>query len=92
MIQSDALSRRPDYCQDDEEQEDVVMLPEELFVNLIDTELQRKILNAEQRDEEAEDAIRLLLEDAKDEIQKDLEDWTLETREGKHILFGNRLL
>ncbi|KAJ3524273.1 hypothetical protein NMY22_g11070 [Coprinellus aureogranulatus] len=87
MIQSDALSRRPDYCQDNEEQEDVVMLPEELFVDLIDTELQKKILNAEQKDEEAEDAIRLLLEDAKDEIQKDLEDWTLETREGKHMLF-----
>ena len=41
MIQSDALSRRPDYIPEkDDDNEDVVLLPEELFISLIDTDLQ----------------------------------------------------
>ena len=87
MIQSDALSRRPDYGKDEEESEDVIMLPNDLFVNLIDTELQQRIMGIDEKDQEAEDAFRLLIEDAEDEIKKDLEDWKLETRDGKHMLF-----
>ena len=42
MIQSDALSRRPDYIPDeDNDNEDITMLPNNLFVNLIDVELQQ---------------------------------------------------
>ena len=41
MIQSDTLSRRPDYGADAEhDNEDIVMLPDGLFVNLIDIDLQ----------------------------------------------------
>ena len=44
MIQSDALSRRPDLMpEEDENDEPATLLPETLFVNLIDTELQEKI-------------------------------------------------
>lgn len=44
MILSDALSRRPDLCPDeDHDNEDITMLPETLFVNFIDTELQDRI-------------------------------------------------
>ena len=46
MVQSDALSRRPDFIPlEDTDNEDVVLLPEMLFVNLIDTDLQERILN-----------------------------------------------
>ena len=41
MIQSDTLSRRPDLCPDDDE--DIVMLPQDMFLNLIDMELQNRI-------------------------------------------------
>jgi hypothetical protein len=34
-IQADALSRRPDLCPQETDNEDVVVLPEHLFVNLI---------------------------------------------------------
>ena len=87
MIQSDVLSRRPDYKKDEEEQEDVVMLLNDLFINLIDTELQQRIMKTGEKDQEAEDAYQLLIEDVEDEIKKDLEDWKLETRHGKHMLF-----
>jgi len=54
MIQSDALSRRPDMIPDeDNNNEDVVMLPPNLFVNLIDTELQDRIAIIEDMDENA---------------------------------------
>ena len=40
MVQSDALSRRPDLCPDtDHDNEDRILLPDNVFVNLIDTEL-----------------------------------------------------
>ena len=44
MVQSDALSQRPDLCPDeDNDNKDIVMLPDEMFVNLIDTDLQERI-------------------------------------------------
>ena len=46
MVQSDALSWRPDLCpEEDNDNEDIVMLPDELFVSLIDTDLQERIAN-----------------------------------------------
>ncbi|ESK86423.1 pro-pol protein [Moniliophthora roreri MCA 2997] len=44
MVQSDALSRRTDHVQGiDNDNEDVILLPEQLFVNVIDVELQDKL-------------------------------------------------
>jgi RNase H-like domain found in reverse transcriptase len=41
MVQSDALSRQPDYGTNKQiEEEDKVVLPDNLFINLLDTELQ----------------------------------------------------
>ena len=48
MVQSDALSRRPDFTpEEDTDNENTTMLPDELFINLIDTELQERILTCE---------------------------------------------
>ena len=44
-IQVDALSRRPDLCPEGTDNKNAVVLPEHLFANLIDTELQRRIVN-----------------------------------------------
>ena len=42
MVQSDALSRRPNLCPgEDNDNEDVIMLPENVFIDLIDEGLQR---------------------------------------------------
>jgi hypothetical protein len=45
-IQADSLSQRPDLCPQGTDNEDVIVLPEHLFVNLINIELQKKIANA----------------------------------------------
>ena len=58
MILSDTLSRRPDFIPDkDTYNEDIVLLPDRLFINLIDTELQNKIANSNDFDTDAMEAI-----------------------------------
>ena len=44
MIQSDTLSRRPDFIpNEDHDNEDRILLPENMFINLIDVDLQDRI-------------------------------------------------
>jgi len=88
MYQSDALSRRPDHIPDgDTDNEDVTMLPDSLFVNLIDTELQQQIADSKILDTNATEALKLLLEDGPTELTDDLADWTTEDLNGKPMLF-----
>ena len=47
MVQSDALSRRPDHVPDEDTgNEDLVLLPDKLFINLINVELAKMIKSA----------------------------------------------
>jgi hypothetical protein len=65
MVQSDALSRQPDfYLNDDDDNVDITLLPDKLFVNLIDFDLQRRIAESDSYDSTAADAIKLLLTDS----------------------------
>jgi hypothetical protein len=51
MVQSDALSCRPDfYLNDDDDNVDITLLPDKLFVNLIDFDLQRRIAESDSYD------------------------------------------
>jgi hypothetical protein len=58
-------------------------LPEHLFVNLIDMELQKKIANAKNMDYDAAEAIKKLLGQGPKEVKKNLVDWEVEEFEGK---------
>ena len=86
-IQADALSRRPDLCPEGTDNENIVVLPEHLFTNLINTELQRRIANAGKMDYDAAEAIKGLLGEGPNKAKEDLEDWEVEEFEGKNILF-----
>jgi len=82
MIQSDALSRRPDHCPvEDNDNEDMVLLPDNLFIDLIDVDLQERIENIDKMDKDAETALLLLLNG------KLADDWTLEKYGDCNILF-----
>jgi transposase InsO family protein len=88
MVQSDALSRRPDLCPDeDTDNEDMVMLPDDMFVNLIDTELQERIAISDDLDGNATEALKLLLEKAPTAMTTGLEDWELKKLNERNILF-----
>ncbi len=51
MVQSDALSHRSNFYLDkDNDNEDIILLPDDLFVNLIDLDLQRRIVASDTYD------------------------------------------
>ena len=88
MVQSDALSRRPDFIPDeDNDNEDIVMLPDNLFINLIDMELQNRIANCNDLDKDATDALGLLLKQGPTAVRHNLDDWTLEKVGDQNVLF-----
>jgi len=88
MIQSDALSRRPDfYLDDDDDNTDITLLPGDLFVNLVDLELQQRIANSDSYDSTAADAIKLFLDDGPSAAKSDLSDWMIDHVDDKPILF-----
>ena len=83
MVQSDALSRRPDLCPDDDtDNENMIMLPDNMFLNLIDMDLQQKIAMTDDLDGSAAEALKLLLETAPTSMTKGLEDWKIEMTNG----------
>jgi RNase H-like domain found in reverse transcriptase/Integrase zinc binding domain len=86
-IQADSLSRRPDLCPQGTDNEDVIVLPEHLFVNLINMKLQKKIANAKNMDYDAAEAIKELLEPGPRGAKKDPMDWEVEEFEGENVLF-----
>ena len=88
MIQSDALSCHPDFVPDnDTDNDDMTMLPEKLFINLIDTDLQNRIANCKTFDKDATDALTTLPEQGPTTVQNTLNDWTMEEFEGNTVLF-----
>jgi len=73
MIQSDALSQWPDHCPEEHnDNEDMILLPENLFINLINIDLQRQIAEVDSMDKDAELALLLLLNG------HIADDWTME--------------
>ena len=88
MVQSDALSRRPDHMpEEDHDNEDVVLLPDTLFVNLLDMDLQQRIANATDFDFDVAKAVEALLDNGPVTLRNDLEDWKMEEKDGRRILF-----
>ena len=87
-MQSDALSRRPDFTpEEDTDNENITMLLDELFISLIDTELQEQILTCEKLDSNAMEALKVLLEEGPTTIRHQLPDWTVERVKGKQVLY-----
>ena len=88
MIQSDTLSCRPDFVpSEDTDNKDIIMLPKTLFINLIDTDLQERILNCKKFDMDAIEVLKVLLEEGSQTIQNQLADWTTERINGKQVLY-----
>ena len=81
MIQSDALSRCPDHVPEkDTDNEDIVLLPDKLFIKLINTELARLIELAATSDEFVKDMDKVLSTKGVPPIKSNLLDWKIEGR------------
>jgi hypothetical protein len=64
------------------EEEDKVALPDNLFINLLDTELQEQILNGKELDLDIKNAIETLMEEGPTSLKNDLQDWKIEELDG----------
>jgi hypothetical protein len=87
MIQSDALSRRPDLVpENDENDEPTVLLPEGMFINLIDVELQERINECQSYDIDVTKALEVLKESKLQQLTSDIQEWTIEEKDGQKIM------
>ena len=58
------------------------MLPDNLFIQLLDVDLQRQIANTHDHDEEVTKALTTMLEQGPTAIRWELGDWTIKKFEG----------
>ena len=63
------------------------MLPNDLFLNLINLELQKKIAISDDLDGNAAEALKLLLETVPTSMTAGLNDWTMDRTDRWNILF-----
>jgi hypothetical protein len=78
MILSDALSRRLDHCSEEDETKEEILLPDDLFLNLLDVNLRDGITKNKEYDFNVTRAIKLLQEEGPTSIKNDLEDWKIQ--------------
>ena len=72
----DALSRRADHVTGEEDNENVTMLPDNLFVNLVAEDLREQVKQATQSDVFATNIIKCLTEKSPPPLRTALSDWT----------------
>jgi Integrase zinc binding domain/Integrase core domain len=87
MILSDALSRRPDHCPEEDETKEEILIPDDLFLNLLDINLRDRITRNKDYDFDMTRAIELLQEEGPTSIQNDLEDWKIEEVDDQKTIF-----
>jgi Integrase zinc binding domain/Integrase core domain len=87
MILSDALSRGPDHCPEEDETKEEILLPDDLFLNLLDINLRDRITRNKDYDFDITRAIELLQEEGPTSIQNDLEDWKIEEVNDQKTIF-----
>ena len=76
MIQSDSLSHRPDHILNNTDNDDVIVLPDNIFVQLLDLDLQNEILQKTIDDEFFSKAVTSLKDHGPTPIRSALEDWS----------------
>ena len=71
----------------DNHNENRILLSEDMFIHLINTNLQDRITNTENYDFDIKNTLEMLLETGPHTLQHDLEDWKLEKHNNKNVLF-----
>ena len=94
MIPADSLSRRYNLCPDtDNDNTNLTLLPEDLFVRAIDMELQNSVLHAQLSDSTAKEAIRLATGGIGSDPSRNAAAWTTEVDgNGQRLVFFNNRL
>jgi RNase H-like domain found in reverse transcriptase len=87
MILSDALSRRPDHCPEEDKTKEEILLPDDLFLNLLDINLRDRITKNKEYDFNVTKAMKLLQEEGPTDIQNDLKNWRIEEVDNQKTIF-----
>ena len=78
MIQSDALSCRSDHITKDNDNNDIILLPDSLFVRIVDSDLHYSIFEATMKDTFFASILEALKTNGPFPITSKLKDWCLE--------------
>jgi len=79
MVQSDALSRWPDHVpEEDTDNEDLVLFPDKLFINLVNIKLTKMIESAATSDELVKNMTNILSTKGVPPIKSNLSGWKIE--------------
>ena len=69
------------------EEEEAIMLPENMFINLLGADLQERILNGKELDIDVKNAMETLLQEGPANLKNNLEDWKIEEVDGRKTIF-----
>ena len=88
MVQSDALSQRPDHGIDESTgKEEQTLLPDNMFINLLDTNLQERILNSCDKTMDIKATLETIMKKGLTGLQHDLTNWKIEDIDGRKVIF-----
>ena len=88
MVQSDALSQRPDHgINESTGREEQTLLPDNMFINLLDIDLQEWILNSSDKTTDIKTTLETIMKEGPTNLQNDLANWKIEDVDGKRTIF-----
>ena len=88
MVQSDALSRRPNYGIDESTgKEEQTLLLENMFFNLLDIDHQARILNSCDKTMDIKATPEMIMKEGPTSLQHDLSNWKIEDIDGRKAIF-----
>ena len=84
MVQSNTLSRRPDHGIDESTgREEQTLLPVDMFINLIDIDLQEWILNSSDKTTDIKTTLETIMKEGPTNLQNNLANWKIEDVDGR---------
>ena len=93
MIQSDSLSQRLDHGTDKSTgREDQILLPDSLFVNILDIDLQEHILNAKDLDINIKNIIETIQKNGPTNLLNDITNWRIKKIKGQKTIFYKEII
>ena len=88
MVQSDTLSHRPNHGIDESMgREEQTLLPDNMFINLLDIDLQERILNSSDKMTDIKTTLEIIIKEGLTNLQNDLANWKIEDIDGRKTIF-----